>query len=137
MLPKIIGGSAHSDKRGTLYFNNKFNAEAIKRIYFIENIEINFIRAWQGHRIEQRWFCAANGSFEIKLIAIDNWDNPSKKLEQITFIICSEHLDILHIPPGFISSIRAITQNAKLLVLADYVLGEIFDEYRYDPQYFD
>ncbi len=87
MLPKIIGGSAHSDNRGILYFNNNFNAEAIKRIYFIENIKINYIRAWQGHKIEQRWFCAARGCFEIKLIAIDNWHAPSKNLEKVTFII--------------------------------------------------
>lgn len=137
MLPQVIQGNAHSDNRGTLYYNNDFNASAIKRIYFIENLDTDFVRAWQGHKIEQRWFSVANGSFEIKLIEVDNWETPSVGLEQHIFTISSEKLDVLHIPPGYISSIRALTDDAKLLVMADYGLGEIKDEYRYDSGYFN
>ena len=71
--PEIIGGNHHSDTRGTLTFNNDFNAIAIKRIYTVENASTDFIRAWQGHQIEQRWFSAMVGSFIIKLIKIDSW----------------------------------------------------------------
>lgn len=137
MLPQIISGNIHSDDRGSLYYNNDFNASAIKRIYFIENRNTDFVRAWQGHKIEQRWFSAANGSFEIKLIAVDNWEAPSLNLEQHVFTISSQKLDVLHIPAGYISSIRALNDDAKLLVMADYALGEIKDEYRYDAGYFD
>lgn len=137
MLPQIIQGNIHSDDRGVLYYNNSFDALAIKRIYFIENWDTNFIRAWQGHTIEQRWFSAANGSFEIKLIAVDNWETPSLNLEQLVFTISSQKLDVLHIPAGYISSIRSLTADAKLLVMADYLLGEIKDEYRYDSGYFN
>lgn len=137
MLPQIIQGNIHSDDRGVLYYNNSFDALVIKRIYFIENTDTDFIRAWQGHKIEQRWFCAANGSFEIKLIAVDNWETPSLNLEQLVFTISSEKLDVLHIPAGYISSIRSLTADAKLLVMADYLLGEIKDEYRYDSGYFN
>ncbi len=137
MLPQIIEGNAHSDFRGTLYYNNDFNASAIKRIYFIENKDADFVRAWQGHKIEQRWFSAANGSFEIRLIQVDNWDVPSTGLEQHVFNISSEKLDVLHIPAGYISSIRALRDDGKLLVMADYGLGEIIDEFRYDAGYFN
>lgn len=137
MLPQIIHGNAHSDNRGTLWYNNSFNAWGIKRIYFIENRDTDFVRAWQGHTTEQRWFTAANGSFEIKLIAVDNWNTPSVNLEQHVFTVSSEKLDVLHVPSGYISSIRALTDNAKLLVMADYGLGEIKDEYRYEADYFD
>lgn len=137
MLPRIISGNFHSDDRGVLYFNNNFYARAIKRLYIIENSSIDFIRAWQGHKIEQRWFSVAKGSFVIKLIEVDNWDNPSKDLKQYVFTISDDKLDVLHIPPGYISSIRSVTDDAKLLVMADYGLGEIKDEYRYDPGYFD
>lgn len=137
MLPQIIQGNSHSDDRGVLYYNNSFDASAVKRIYFIENRDTDFVRAWQGHKIEQRWFSAANGSFEIKLVEVDNWEKPSVNLRQLVFTISSEKLDVLHIPAGYISSIRAITDNAKLLVMADYLLGEIKDEYRYDAGYFN
>ena len=137
MLPQIISGNCHSDERGVLNYNNKYNASAIKRLYIIENRNTYLIRAWQGHKIEQRWFCAVKGSLEIKLIEVDNWDNPSKGLKQYVFTISEDKLDVLHIPPGYISSIRSLTDDAKLLVMADYGFGEIKDEYRYDPGYFD
>lgn len=136
MLPQIIQGDIHADSRGALYYNNYFNVSAVKRIYFIENRDSNFVRAWQGHKIEQRWFTAASGSFEIKLIKVDNWEAPSVNLEQLVFTISSEKLNVLHIPAGYASSIRALTMDAKLLVMADYLLGEIKDEYRYDAGYF-
>jgi dTDP-4-dehydrorhamnose 3,5-epimerase-like enzyme len=136
MLPQIISGNFHSDERGVLYYNNKYNASAIKRLYIIENRDTDFIRAWQGHKIEQRWFCSVNGRFEINIIEIDKWDNPSKNLKQCVFTISDDKLDVLYIPPGYISSIRSLTDDAKLLVMADYEIGEIKDEYRYDPEYF-
>lgn len=134
--PGIIKGGNHSDTRGTLFYNNNFDAEVIKRIYIIENENIEFIRAWQGHKIEQRWFSVINGSFKIQLIAIDNWEQPSINLKPYTFILKSKELDVLHIPAGYISSIQALENESKLLVMADYLLGEINDEYRYKVDYF-
>ena len=89
-MPEIIKGDSHKDPRGTLIYNNDFNASAIKRIYVIENKDTAFVRAWQGHQIEQRWFSAIKGSFKIELIAIDNWDTPSKKLERFEFVLDSK-----------------------------------------------
>jgi hypothetical protein len=42
-------------------------------MYFIENISLNVIRAWQGHRIEKRWFIAVKGEFKIGVVKIDYW----------------------------------------------------------------
>ena len=80
-LPKIITGNTHSDQRGILLYNNSFDAFEIKRVYVIENKDITIIRAWQGHKIEKRWFSAVAGSFKIQLIAIDNWEKPSISLK--------------------------------------------------------
>ena len=71
---KLVIGNRFADSRGVLAYNNDFDASAVKRIYFIENVDTNFVRAWQGHKIEQRWFTAVSGSFEIRIIAIDDWD---------------------------------------------------------------
>lgn len=136
MISTIIKGSFHSDQRGTVFYNNDFDASAVKRIYVIENATTAIIRAWQGHKIEQRWFSAINGSFKIGLIKIDNWENPAKNLEMLTFIVNAEKLDVLHVPQGYVSSIQAMEVGSKLLVMADHLLGEIKDEYRYDVDYF-
>lgn len=137
MEPKLIKGNCHSDERGLLFYNNDFDSAAIKRFYIVQNITVNFIRGWQGHKIEQRWFSAVSGKFKIELIKIDTWENPSKTLEKHVFYIDSEKMDVIHVPPGYISSIQSLETNAKLLVMADYLLGEIQDEFRYDIDYFN
>lgn len=134
--PTFIKGDSHSDSRGTLLYNNTFDASLIKRIYTIQNSSTDFIRAWQGHKLEQRWFSAIMGSFSIRLIEIDNWKNPSQDLKPETFIITAETLDVLHIPPGYVSSIQSLESNSKLIAMSDYLLGAIQDEYRYGSDYF-
>ena len=136
MEAKLIKGNIHKDFRGAIYYNNDFNAQEVKRIYLIENRDTEFVRAWQGHKIEQRWFSAIQGSFEIKLIEVDNWDAPSKNSTIFSFILSSSELNVLHVPKGYISSIQAKDQNAKLLVMADYLIGEVKDEYRFEADYF-
>src|SRR5690554_1370704 len=137
MTPLLLPGNNHSDPRGTLCFNNDFNASEIKRIYTIENKNTSFIRGWQGHAIERRWFSSINGKFEIRLIKIENWENPAKKTSCSSFTIDDVKLDILAVPKGYISSIQALEENSKLMVMPDYMLGEIDDEYRFDLNYFE
>ena len=136
MKPTLISGNCHQDQRGQLFYNNDFDASSIKRIYVIENHSVDFVRAWQGHKIEQRWFSTLQGRFKIQLIAVDNWDKPSENLPRIEYNLHSEKLDILHIPAGYISSIQALEEKSKLVIMSDYHLGELRDEYRYPTDYF-
>lgn len=135
MNPELIKGKIHSDKRGKLSYNNEFDASCAKRIYFIENAE-GFIREWQGHKIEQRWFAAVSGKFLVKLVKVDNWETPDEDLSVVSYELNSEELDILHVPAGFVSSIQALAVDSKLLVMANHLLGETDDEYRYSKNYF-
>ncbi|ANF51552.1 sugar epimerase [Chryseobacterium glaciei] len=136
-MPKIIEGGKYSDERGSLLFNNDFNLSEIRRMYCIENADVDFVRGWTGHQIEQRWFSALQGSFTIKLIKIDNWENPSNNSEILDFELSSENLDVLHVPKGFVSAIQSKEKGARLLVMADYFLGEINDDFRFPIDYFE
>ncbi|TDE04767.1 WxcM-like domain-containing protein [Flavobacterium sandaracinum] len=136
ILPQLIKGNSHTDDRGTLQFNNDFNALGIKRMYTIQNRDTTFIRGWQGHKIEQRWFLAVQGSFKITLIAIDDWLAPSVNLLKSHFLLDSKTMDILNVPPGYVSSIQSVEVDSKLLLLSDYTLAEIEDEYRFNINYF-
>ena len=135
MIPKFIKGSSYKDNRGSLNYNNYFDASSINRMYVIEN-NLGFTRRWQGHKIEQRWFSAMKGDFEIQLIKVDNWETPNKKLEKLTFKLTEETLDFLHIPAGYVSSIKSFNKGDKLLVMSDYSLGEVNDDYKYSSDYF-
>jgi dTDP-4-dehydrorhamnose 3,5-epimerase-like enzyme len=61
---------------------------------------------------------------------------PSKTLPRLEFLIESATLDVLHIPAGYVSSIQALEEKSKLVVMSDYHLGEINDEFRYTTDYF-
>ena len=135
-IPKLTTGGVYEDDRGTLHFNNEFVASDVKRIYTITNKDQDFIRAWQGHKIERRWFSAIGGAFQIKLIQIDNWESPSQNLPQLQFSLSSESLDVLLVPSGYVTSIQASEENSKLLLMADYMLGDVKDEFRFDKTYF-
>lgn len=136
VLPQLIKGNSNADDRGVLHFNNDFNAFGVKRIYTIQNRDTKFVRGWQGHKIEQRWFSVIQGSFKIFLIAIDDWNAPSTNLIQHEFILDAQKMDVLHVPSGYVSSIQSLEKSSKLLLMSDYLLGDINDEYRYDINYF-
>ena len=136
MKPTLISGNCHQDQRGQLFYNNDFDTSSIKRMYVIENHSVDFVRSWQGHKIEQRWFSAIQGRFKIQLIAIENWEKPSETLPRLDYILESATLDVLHIPAGYVSSIQALEEKSKLVVMSDYHLGEIDDESRYPTDYF-
>lgn len=134
--PQYLNGNKHSDERGTLTYNNDFDVSAVKRIYSIENASTDFVRGWQGHAIEQRWFAAMIGSFQISIIKVDDFDRPSKDLPIEKFLLNDNMLTYLHVPAGYITAIKALESLSKLLVLADYGVGEIRDEYRFELDYF-
>jgi dTDP-4-dehydrorhamnose 3,5-epimerase-like enzyme len=134
--PKIIKGNSYLDERGAIIFNNTFDATVVKRIYFIENKKVEFVRAWQGHQIESRWFSAVSGSFKIKVITIDDWENPNPRLEQKEYILKADKLDVLQVPNGNCTSIQALESNARLVAMSDYLIGEVKDEYRFPSEYF-
>ena len=115
MKPKLIKGGSHSDNRGNLTYNNDFDMSSIKRMYFIQNSSTSFVRAWQGHAIERRWFSVVKGSFEIKLIKIDNWEYPTKNLDIFSSVLNDQNLDVLFVPAGYVNSIQALEENSKLL----------------------
>jgi dTDP-4-dehydrorhamnose 3,5-epimerase-like enzyme len=132
--PFLIEGKLFSDHRGVLKYNNDFNALQVKRLYSIENMPLNSIRGWQAHKIEKRWFIATKGSFIINVIVIDNWQNPSQNLIALKFILKDE-MDVLFVPAGCATSIQAISDGSKLLVMSNYQLNEVEDDFRFEINY--
>ena len=132
----LIKGSKYMDERGVVNFNNNFDASAVKRIYTIENTHIDFIRGWQGHAIEKRWFSCIKGNFIIAVIQIDDFEKPSENLLPTVYELNADGLNVLAIEAGCVTAIKASTEDSKLLIMADYALNEIEDEYRFPLDYF-
>lgn len=129
--PFLHKGSQYTDDRGTITYNNDFDATSVKRIYTIENLDTDFKRGWQGHKIEQRWFSAMKGRFVIEVKPIIAFEQLALDFSVHTFLLEDTTLDYLQVPAGYVTRIQALEKGAKLLVLSNYHLGEIQDEYRF------
>lgn len=130
--PVVIEGGRHEDERGTLIYNNNFDLSAckIKRVYSIHPKEL---RAWQGHKKEQKWFMTVEGSIKLLVVKPDDWENPSFNLEVVEYILKASEGNVLHIPAGYATGVKAITNDAKLMVYSDFTLEEsLNDDYRFD-----
>jgi dTDP-4-dehydrorhamnose 3,5-epimerase-like enzyme len=120
----IINGGFFEDSRGRLDYVNDLDLSKIKRIYFTTNTEVGFFRGWQGHKIESRWFFCVKGSFEVKLVEIDDWDNPSDILEPKVYILEEKKPQVLYIPNGYVNGFSSLEKSSKLMILSNFNLGE-------------
>lgn len=130
---KIIQGGRHEDDRGILSFVNEFNFDDIVRFYTIENKDINVKRGWQGHKKECKYFYCVKGSFDIALVQIDYWQQPSKNLIPKRITLQNNKSEILMVPGGYANAITALEEQSKLIVFSNYTLEEsIKDSFRFN-----
>jgi dTDP-4-dehydrorhamnose 3,5-epimerase-like enzyme len=132
-LAKSIHGGFHEDQRGRVSFVNDFDMTLIKRFYQINHPDTNIIRAWQGHKKESKWFYCVEGSFIINYIKPEFWFNikGDETVERIE--LSNSNPQVLQVPYGFITGIKANIPNSILLVYSDFTLSESkLDDLRFD-----
>lgn len=123
--PSLINGGSFKDERGQIDFVNDFNLTDIKRMYFTTHNDVYTVRAWQGHKVEVRYFFCVKGSFTVKLVKIDDWENPSEGLEVLEYNLSEDTPQVLYIPNGYVNGFKALIPDSKLMIMADYALNEI------------
>ncbi len=131
---KIINVNISYDDRGDIVHCNKFDftQKKIKRFYQITNNNINFVRAWHGHKKEEKFLFVLKGVFKICAVKIDNWKNPSKKLSVKEFVINANSPKILNIPGGYAHGTQNLKAGSKLIVFSTFSLKQsINDDYRF------
>lgn len=134
---EIIKGGISLDARGQIRFVNEFDMSSVKRFYIIKNSDTELIRGWRAHRVEQRWFYLLYGSFELNIVKIDNWTNPSINLTIETIKLSADDLQVIHLPVGYGTALKALEENSELLVFADHGIDHVpFDDYTWPVDYF-
>ena len=100
----------------------------------ISNSDAKPLRAWQGHKFDEKNFFCVQGSFRISFVLIDNWENPSKLLKVESQIIKSTESNIIHIPAGYANAILSLESNSKLISFSTLPLSKIKgDDVRFEP----
>jgi len=131
--PRLIKGGIYRDPRGQISFVNDMNFDAIERFYIIENSEENPLRAWQGHRIDNKYFYCLQGVIKVHFVKIDNWESPSKDLKVESVVLCSKESNVLHIPQGYANAIESLETGSKLMSFSTLPLSRTTeDDVRFD-----
>lgn len=136
MINLIQGGIA-KDHRGQIRFVNDFDMSEVKRFYIIKNSDLDTVRGWRAHRIEQRWFKVLSGSFALDLVKIDDWDNASTDLPIERKIIKADDMQVIHVPVGYGTAFQALEKESELIVFADYGIDHASkDDYTWSVDFF-
>lgn len=122
--PKIYEGDMYTDNRGSISFVNDFKFEGIKRFYHITHPSTEIIRAWQGHRIEYKYFFVPHGRFLLAWVRIDDWEAPSANLKASYSILSEKEPRVLCIPPGYANGIKALIPGSVLSIYSDLDLAD-------------
>lgn len=126
-------GNVFSDERGKLLAFNDFDMSPVKRFYIIEHFDTKVIRAWQGHKFEQKWFFATKGKFKVLLTSLEDWENTSSPVTVQEYILDANDDQILNVPRRIITGFRALEENSSITVFSDKTLEESSqDDYRFD-----
>nr|WP_292963295.1 MULTISPECIES: sugar epimerase [unclassified Allomuricauda] len=108
----------------------------IIRFYEIAPANQDIIRAWQGHRYEKKWFYCLSGSFVVNIIEINDFNSPSKNLIPVRMELDSSNPKMLAVPGGFVTGIKATSNNARLQVFSNATLDESKkDDFRFPVDY--
>ncbi len=132
--PYIIPGGIHTDERGSVSHVNDFNFAGVKRFYQVQNKSTQTVRAWQGHKIEEKYFFVGKGTFLIAVVEVDDWDIPSENLQADSFVLKALEPQILYVPPGYANGVQALEKDSILTIFSNLSLSEsAADTYRFDP----
>lgn len=136
--PYLLNGDVFIDTRGKVSFVNDFNFPKIKRFYIVENHEKGAVRAWHGHKHEEKYVFVISGIALVGAVQIDNWKNPSKKIKIHSFLLSSKKPAILYIPKGYANGFQSKTRDVKLIFFSTSTLDQSKkDDIRFDFRYWD
>jgi len=115
---KLIKGGCAVDDRGCLRFVNDFDFFGVKRFYQVENHDINFIRAWHGHKKEAKYVYVAKGSIIVGVVGIDKYNSEVKngKIEDVSkFILSDKNPSILFIPANNFNGFKNLEDDTRVI----------------------
>lgn len=105
---KIMTGDVFVDARGTVRFVNEFDFKNVKRFYQVENHSKGYIRAWHGHRKEEKYVYVASGSAIVGAVNLETEE--VKK-----YILSSLKPTILYIPSNHANGFMTLQEDTKII----------------------
>ncbi len=126
--PTVIKGGLAKDDRGAVSFVNDFVMFDVKRFYVIEAAHPGCVRAWIGHRFERKWFFAVSGRMALVVRTLESFDPEVGSPDSRVFYLDACEPQVVALPCGFAIGIKALSENARMLVYSDKTLEEAKDD---------
>ena len=118
-------GSSFTDERGNIRFVNEEIPGYYRRFYLITPADTSVIRAWQGHKNEQKAFYAISGSFIIAVVTPSFFEQPEDNEIPEVFELTEDNNRLLRLPGGCYTGIKSRSSDATLLVLSETRSGGV------------
>jgi dTDP-4-dehydrorhamnose 3,5-epimerase len=126
--PQFIEGKSYTDERGTLRFMNELDLSRVKRFYTIQHHSTEVVRAWQGHKIESKWFYVTKGRFRLGIVPIKDWEHPGYETTPQFYELNEYDHQLLYVPKGYANGFQALEPDSILMVFSDHTLDECKDD---------
>lgn len=116
-MAHIIEGNLSIDGRGIVRFINEFDFKGVKRFYQVENHRVGFIRAWHGHKKENKYMYVASGSAYVGVV-----DLATEEIQK--FVLSAIQPRILWIPENSAHGFMTLEENTKIIFFSSATLEE-------------
>ena len=137
MDPIFFESNSSSDERGTVSFTNDLNLQKAIRTYKVENSQLKTVRAWHGHKVEEKWVNVEQGEFLVCVVKVDDFTSPSKDSEIQTYKMSPKD-GFLYIPPNFANGAMNLTEDNAIRYYSSSTLEEsLNDDFRFESDYWD
>ncbi len=116
-MSHLLTGDMVIDERGVVKFVNDFDFKNVKRFYQVENHRRGFIRAWHGHKTENKYIYVVEGSIFIGVVNLD-----TEEIEK--FVLSAKKPRILWTPPNTANGFMTLEENTKVIFFSSLTLEE-------------
>jgi len=149
-FPKVLPGGLAIDDRGVLSYLNVAPLEKVVRLYMVENFSTDTIRAFHGHKIEEKMVLVVSGSAIVVLAKMREKEDTSSCRGECGGEPCQCHVRkwelegptrhvlsglsprLLQIPSGYASGFRGLEPNTKILFFSSTTIDQAeTDDYRF------
>lgn len=125
---RLIEGGLHVDVRGTVTHVNDFDFEGVDRFYAIRSHRPYEPRGWVGHRRDQKWFSAIQGTVLVAVVEPDDWTSPARDLPVQRFVLSAAKPQVLHVPAGYATGSVAMSEDAILMIFSSGKIEDAKDD---------
>lgn len=116
-MPHLISGDLAVDERGTVRFVNDFDFKNVKRFYQVENYRKGYIRAWHGHKKEDKYVYVSEGSALVGVVNLE-----TEEIQK--FYLSAKKPRILWIPANNANGFMSLEDNTVVIFFSSATLEE-------------